>query len=130
MRSMALAMMELEQYDEAIRHVHEALDVALTLGLDLDAAEGFGRLGRIQQRAGDHAAADVALYRAVHHSRRCGSRHEEARALRLLGDVAASTGRTADARRWWLDALRVYQLLGSPDVNVLQEKLDALPDDQ
>lgn len=130
LRSMALAEMELERYDEAARHVQEALDIALKLGLDLDAAEGFGRLGRIQHRAGDDTAAEVALHRAVHHSRRCGSRHEEARALRLLGDVAATTGRTADARRWWLDALRVYQLLGSPDGNALHEALDALSDDQ
>jgi tetratricopeptide (TPR) repeat protein len=130
LRSMALAEMELERYDDAVQHVQEALDIALALELDVDAAEGFGRLGRIQRRAQNDTAAEVALHRAVHHSRRCGSRHEEARALRLLGDVAAATGRTADARRWWLDALRVYQELGSPDMEALHQALDALSDDQ
>lgn len=130
LRSMAMVEMELERFADAVRHVEEALAIAIDLGLDVDAAEGFGRLGRIQHRAGDDAAAEMALRLAVDYSRRSGSRHEEARALHQLGDVAATVGQAADARRWWLDALGLYRDLGSNEAQILTAALAALPADQ
>jgi tetratricopeptide (TPR) repeat protein len=130
LRSMALVEMELERFADAVQHAEEALAIAIGLGLDVDAAEGFGRLGRIQHRAGDDAAAEMALRLAVAYSRRSGSRHEEARALHQLGDVAATVGRAADARRWWLDALGLYRDLGSNEAKILAAALAALPADQ
>lgn len=117
LRSMALAEMEMERYDDAVAHVSEALDIAAELELDVDMAEAFGRLGRIQFRAGDLDAAGSAFRQAVKFGRRSSSRHEEARSLHQLGEVAAAAGNDEEARHWWQEAIEVYEELGSPLAN-------------
>ncbi|MBB5960746.1 tetratricopeptide (TPR) repeat protein [Saccharothrix tamanrassetensis] len=115
LRNKALVEMKLAHFSDAVEHVEEAIDIALGLDLELDAAEGFGRLGRIHQRAGDRPLAEIAFRRAVHHARCCGSKHEEARALQELGVLAASTGRFEEARDFWSAALNLYGRLGSTE---------------
>jgi tetratricopeptide (TPR) repeat protein len=113
LRGMALVEMELGRFADAVEHAEEAIAIAIGLGSDLDAAEGFGRLGRVRHRAGDHVLAEIAFRQAVRYARSCGSKHEEARALQELGALAASAGDFDEARRWWTAALDLYRALGS-----------------
>jgi tetratricopeptide (TPR) repeat protein len=112
LRGKALVEMELGRFTDAVEHAGEAIDIALGLGLEVDAAEGFGRLGRIHQRAGDHLLAEIAFHRALQHARDSGSQHEEARTLQELGGLAASAGRFEEARDFWVAALNLYRRLG------------------
>lgn len=130
LRSMAIVEMELSRFDDAVQHVEEALGIAIGLGLEVDAAEGFGRLGRIHHQAGNHVLAEIAFRQAVEHSRRCGSRHEEARALHQLGVLAASAGQISEARQWWITALELYRSLGSAEVSAVTAMLEGLREDQ
>lgn len=130
LRSKALVEMELGRFADAVEHVQEAIDIALGLDLEVDAAEGFGRLGRVHQRAGDRPLAEIAFRRAVDHARRCGSRHEEARARQELGALAASAGDFEAATRHWVAALELYRALGSVEGGTVAMALAQLGVDQ
>jgi len=128
LRGMALVEMELGRFADAVEHVEEAIDIAVGLGSDLDAAEGFGRLGRIRRRAGDPVLAEVAFRQSARHARSCGSKHEEARALHELGALAESAGDFDAARRWWVVALELYRGLGSAGGSTVAAALARLPE--
>ncbi|QFZ18431.1 tetratricopeptide repeat protein [Saccharothrix syringae] len=130
LRSMALVETELGHFDDAVEHIEEAVDIAIGLGSELDAAEGFGRLGRIRHRAGDHLLAEIAFRQAALHARSCGSKHEEARALQELGALAASAGDLDEARRRWNAALELYRASGSTEGSTVAEALARLPTSQ
>ncbi|MEJ2853194.1 MULTISPECIES: tetratricopeptide repeat protein [unclassified Saccharothrix] len=130
LRSKAIVEMELGRFADAVEHVEEAIDIAIGLDLEVDAAEGFGRLGRVHQRAGDRPRAEIAFRRAVDHARRCGSRHEEARALQELGSLAASAGDFEQAARRWGAALDLYRALGSVEGGAVAMALARLGVDQ
>ncbi len=129
LRSMAIAEMELGNFTRAVDRAEEAVRIAAEVGVDLDAAEAYGRLGRIHRRAGDYGLAEAALWQAIEYSRRCDSRHEEAQALHELGGLAAVAGRVAEARRLLSQAHDLYQTLGSPAATDVAEDLAGLPAD-
>jgi tetratricopeptide (TPR) repeat protein len=124
---MARVEMELERFEDAVRHVDEALNIFIGLGLDLDAAQGFVTLGLVHHRAGDVAMAEVAYRQALRSSRLCGSTFEEARSLRQLGLLAAEAGAFAEARARWLAALDLYRALGSSKADDIEADLAELP---
>ncbi|MBP2327224.1 tetratricopeptide (TPR) repeat protein [Kibdelosporangium banguiense] len=129
LRSMALAEMELGRFAQAVQHIEESLDIAMGLGLDVDAAEAFGRLGRIQHRAGNNLLAEIAFRQAVEYSRRCDSRHEEAHGLHQMGRLAAGAGRLGEARQLLSEARDLYQELGSQAADGIADELAGLAQD-
>lgn len=127
LRSMSLVEMELGRYEDAVRHAEEAIALAVDLELDLDVAEALSRLGRIHRWAGHDGEAEIAFRRAVEHSRRSDSRHEEAQALRELGKLVAASGRIGEARGLLTRALELHHELGSAEREAVAAELDALP---
>ncbi len=123
LRSMARTHLDAGQLDEAVRCAEEAVDVALGLGHHLDIAQAYNVLGMAQHRADHPALAEVATHQAIEFSRRCGSRHEEARAAHRLGALNAESGRPVEARRWWGTALDRYRELGSREAELVEADL-------
>lgn len=126
LRSMARVLMEVRRFSEAVRYAEEAVDVALGLGQDLDTAEAFNMLGMARHGEGEAALAEIATYQAIAFSRRCGSRHEEARAAYRLGTIRAASGDTGGVRRWWHTALNLYRELGSSEADLVAADLAAV----
>jgi tetratricopeptide (TPR) repeat protein len=126
LRSMARVYLDAGRFDEAVRCAQEAVDVALGMDHDLDIAQAFNVLGMAHHRAGDASLAEIAIHQAVEFSRRCGSRHEEARAALQLGRLAAQSGRTNDAGRWFAAALALYRELGSTEAESVATELSRL----
>lgn len=126
LRSMARVHMDSGQLADAVRCAQEAVDVAVGLGHDLDVAQAYNVLGMVQKRAGDNALAEVATYQAVEFSRRCGSRHEEARAAHRLCLLAMQDDRIDEARRWGRVALDLHRELGSTEADLVAADLAEL----
>lgn len=126
LRGMARVHLDAGRFDGAVRCAQEAVDVALGLDHDLDIAQAFNALGFAHDRAGDVLLAEIATHQAVDFSRRCGSRHEEALAARHLGALAARSGRTDEAERWFSAALALYQELGSTEAESVAADLCGL----
>jgi tetratricopeptide (TPR) repeat protein len=126
LRSMARVQVDAGQFGDAVRYAEEAVDVALGLGQDLDITQAFNVLGMAQHRAGEASLAEIATRQAIESSRRCGSRHEEARAAYRLGILGAESGETNSARRWWGLALAIYTEIGSAEAEQVAADLARL----
>lgn len=115
-RGIALAEMELGLVGQAIAHLEESLAVFDRLDLDLNAVMARNCLGEASLRKGDLTQAEAWLTAAASAARACGSLYEEARALRLLGDVALASGDKETAISRWAAALDRYALMQVPEV--------------
>ncbi|HEV7648599.1 MAG TPA: tetratricopeptide repeat protein [Actinophytocola sp.] len=101
LRGMALVETALGRHDNAVAHATEAMSLFESLGLDLDIAMNHNCLGWAHFNAGRQAAAENSYRTALECGEGCGSAYEAARAETGLGNVAAATGRPADARHHW-----------------------------
>ncbi|MGK3201421.1 ATP-binding protein [Amycolatopsis sp. MEPSY49] len=128
LRSMARVHVDAGRFEDAVRCADEAVSTALGLGQDLDIAQAFTVLALAHHRAGQAALAAIAAHQAIDSSRRCGSRHEEARAAYQLGSLAAEAGEIEDARHWWRIARDRYRELGSAEAERVVAELTAIPD--
>lgn len=90
------------------------------------AARVTAAVGTVHGHLGDTDAAIAALSETAGELRRLRATHYEARTLTRLADLARSTGRTAELRRWLARALAVHTANGSPGAEELQRRLDAL----
>ncbi|MGL5824605.1 MAG: ATP-binding protein [Nocardioides sp.] len=98
MRDRALTELALGRRDQAVEHLRSSVVAMTRLGLWLDAATALNCLGEVMLGTGDTATSLSCHSRALTLARRCGNRHEQARAH--LGRAAAETanGREALAR--------------------------------
>jgi tetratricopeptide (TPR) repeat protein len=126
LRGMAHAHVLLGQATEAVRCAEEAVDIATWLSYDLDIAQGNNILGTAHRLRGDLTLAEIAYQQALDMARRCGSRFEEAWALRGLGSVALMAHRPDEARRYWHAARTLYRSIGSTLVDAVTEDLAQL----
>lgn len=101
LRGMALVESALGQYDEATRHINEAMNTFTTLDLDLDITMTHNCMGWVYFSSGQYADAEAAYATALASCDSSTSTFEAARAEIGLGNVAAMTGRPADARQFW-----------------------------
>ena len=85
-------------------------------------------LGEARQQAGDRDGAHGTYLRAVAASQRCGSEHEQARAHRRLGQLAADSGDTQTARLHWTRAMAGYRRVGAAEAATVAACLDGLVD--
>ncbi|MGL5825357.1 MAG: ATP-binding protein [Nocardioides sp.] len=99
MRDRALSELALGRRDEAVQHLRSSVEAMTRLGLWLDATIALNCLGEVMLGTGDATTSSSCHSRALTLARRCGNRHEQARAH--LGRAAAETanGREAVARR-------------------------------
>lgn len=114
-RGTALAEVKLGHYAEAIAHLEESLATFKRLGLGLNAAMAQNCLGEACLSMGDAAAAERWVATAARTARDCHSTHEEARSLRLLGEIAFGRGDRETALGCWASALDHYALLRAPE---------------
>lgn len=121
MREIGCSLAALNQAEEAAEHLEPAIAEFDALGLDLDMSMALNCLGELHLRS-DPADASARFGAARRTARACGSRIEEARALRGLGSAAALLGRSKPARAYWSSALTLmeqFRLPGSDDVRRL-----------
>jgi tetratricopeptide (TPR) repeat protein len=124
LRSIGLIKTELSRFCEATAHLNAALECFTDLGLLLDEAMALNCLGEACHRAGDLETAGRWLFRAVERSRECGSSYEEARAHRMLGQIAADRGDQRRAAYHWEHALSRYARLRAPQTRHVRGSLD------
>jgi tetratricopeptide (TPR) repeat protein len=114
MRGMALTLNDLgsvltesERSVEAIEHLERARQLLADHPDQYNQMRTIILLGCAHARSGDlHVATDL-LDRAVAGMRDIGSRSGEAKALESLGDLAERSGKPDEARRYYLEALRI-----------------------
>ncbi|RKT55526.1 ATP-binding protein [Saccharothrix australiensis] len=124
LRGMAGAYLQLGEAWQAVRCAQEAVDIATWLAYDLDIAQASTTLGAGYRIAGEPIKAEVALSQALAAAHRCGSRFEQARALRDLGELAAMAGRWKETATHWRKALALYRELGNPVAVAVANDLD------
>jgi tetratricopeptide (TPR) repeat protein len=122
-RSIALSDIELERFEEAVAHLRDALDTFIDLGLELNEAMARNCLGVAYLRMGQPDHAKNCLLEAAECARQSHSRFEEARAMRLLGEVALTCGDRNMAISRWQAALDLYQEIGAPEAAQVGDRL-------
>ncbi|MEC3981398.1 ATP-binding protein [Amycolatopsis sp. H20-H5] len=100
-RGISLVQTARGEYDDAVAVAEAAITTFEDLGLELDLAMAFTCVGWAWFHAGRHHRAARAYADAAARSEACGSTFEAARAYTGLGNVAAATGATAEARSHW-----------------------------
>jgi class 3 adenylate cyclase/tetratricopeptide (TPR) repeat protein len=97
--------------DEGLDLLTRALSVAESMRIDVAYPAIWGQLGEVHLLAGREEPAERFGRLAVERARAAGQRGDEARALRLLGDVAAARGPAgaADAERAYLGAVSLAE---------------------
>lgn len=104
LRAIALAEAELGRFTEALTNAEQAYAEVLVLRLDLDVAMSLNCLAWVHFRSGQPDLAREHYHRATDMAGRAGSRHELARALTGLGDLAAQAGDQPAANELWARA--------------------------
>jgi tetratricopeptide (TPR) repeat protein len=97
--------------DEGLDLLTRALSVAESMRIDVAYPAIWGQLGEVHLLAGREEPAERFGRLAVERARAAGQRGDEARALRLLGDVAAARGPAgaADAESAYLSAVSLAE---------------------
>lgn len=114
MRGIALVAAELGDYPASLAHATDALAACQRLSLPLDATMALNCLGWTYFRSGQHDLAAVTYRRALESADEVNSRHEAARALTGLGNVAAAADDVAEAQHYWDQAEERY-----PELNTI-----------
>ncbi|MFE2755286.1 ATP-binding protein [Actinosynnema sp. NPDC059335] len=125
-RSRAKMHVELGALDEAAADLERAIAIFAQLDVPLDLAEAHNLGGVIASRRGQRARAEAEHLKALEAGRACGSRYEEAEALRSLGRLSADRGAVDPAATRWRAALELYRELGSPKADEVAAELRAL----
>ncbi|MEV0624130.1 BTAD domain-containing putative transcriptional regulator [Nonomuraea sp. NPDC050404] len=98
----------------AERHFRKAEEAGKRLGDRLVEAYAVQWLGFLRIRLGDPAEGTRLLHRCLSVYRDCGQRFGQAMALAGLADAATATGQTGTARHYLIQALRIWERIGSP----------------
>ena len=126
LRSIARAELALGRHPDAAGHAGEALALFTELGLELDVAQTSNTLAHIHRGAGDARAAEAAGHQAIEYSGIAGSDYERARALHVLGAVAADAGNADLARQLWTESHEIFHRLGATTAEAVESDLHRL----
>ncbi|MFL6125411.1 MAG: hypothetical protein ACJ73U_38020, partial [Actinophytocola sp.] len=119
-----LTEQSLDQTEAATMHLDDALrhyDPAGDLG-----AETLNRFADALRRAGRGHDALRWCRAALAQARRAGERYQIAKARDGIAHLLYSAGHTDAAKRRWLDALALYDVLGVPEAQQVRDRLDNL----
>jgi transcriptional regulator with XRE-family HTH domain/tetratricopeptide (TPR) repeat protein len=123
LRGIALAEIELGHFNQAIEHLKESLATFTDLDLKLNAIMARNCLGEAYLRMREADAAEKWLMTAARAAREYQSAHEEARAFRLLGEIALGRGDRDAALGYWRAALDHYEKMNAPEAAALTERI-------
>jgi tetratricopeptide (TPR) repeat protein len=123
LRSMAQVEVEMGMTREAIKHVEEAISLAVTINLYLDAAQACNRLGLIHQITKQYAVAEIAHHLAIDYSKKVDGRHEEGIALWNLGKLARLTDNHKGETTWLSAAYVLFNAIGAKEALDVAEEL-------
>lgn len=112
--NLGLVARDLQEMAEAREAAERAHAVAVEAGLPRLVAQAFASRGDAEAALGDVDLGRAHLRRALTIARNEEDRLAEAEALRLLANVARTTGALADAQRLIREALTVVADLGHP----------------
>ena len=121
LRTIALAEAELGRDAEAVRHLEEALALAVELDLPLDAAMASNGLAQVHLRRGDLHEARRTYATALELGRTCRSEYEQAHAYDGLATVATRLHLRRTAAEFRQRALQRYDALNAPEAARLRE---------
>ncbi|SDH32472.1 DNA-binding transcriptional activator of the SARP family [Lentzea fradiae] len=102
----------LGDYDQAAKHLHEAVELHRRTGDHYGAARALSNLGIVQERLGEYEEAASLHQEALALHQRLGSRYGEAAALLNLGNAYSRPGHHADAAEYLERALELFRRLG------------------
>ncbi|GAA3681848.1 BTAD domain-containing putative transcriptional regulator [Nonomuraea antimicrobica] len=102
------------RYASAERHFSKAKEVGERLGDRLVETYAVQWLGDLRIRLGDHDEGVRLLHGCLAVYRECGQRFGQAMTLLSLADAATATGRTGPARHYLVQALHIWERIGSP----------------
>jgi tetratricopeptide (TPR) repeat protein len=131
LRTIGRTELEAGRLADAEQHLTESLEHCRSLGrgMDMDTARAYNALGEVLLRLGRHNEAERSHRSAVKASKSCGSRFEEALAMRGLGEVARAKDDRAVAETHFQNAVEVLDELGSPLAAEVRADLVALDQD-
>jgi DNA-binding SARP family transcriptional activator len=123
-RSLGLAYVGLERFDDARTHYNLALDGFRELGNDTGQAQTHQNLGWMSDAEGHHRQALDHAQRSLRHFRNCGNRVGQARALSNIGWHHAQLDDHDQALVFCEQALAIHQEFG--DLNGQAHTCDSL----
>ncbi|MGW4529219.1 ATP-binding protein [Amycolatopsis sp. NPDC004378] len=129
LRSIALVEIQANRYPSAEEHLRESVQLCTELGMQMDLARTWNTFGQLLVLTGRLEAAGNAYEAGAAASLACGSRFEEAVALRGRGAVAVQAGDRPRAVQCWQTALTLFAELGSTKAEEVRTDLAALGDD-
>lgn len=122
----AIVYSHLGQYDEALAHHFEALELRRAAGDQASFAATLHNIGLTYGRLHDHDHARIYHQQALDTARHLGNRRLEAFSLSYLGLTVLAQGGVEEAVRWQQEAVEVAASLGEPDEILLAECQDNL----
>ncbi len=116
----------LDEYGAARGRYEEALPIYRAIGDRLGEANCYFGLADIERYEKSWAAAAAGYERALHFYRSAGMAFNIALALQRLGYTARGAGDVEQARRYFEEALAIFQRIGSPSAGSAQRDLETL----
>ncbi|MEU6799019.1 BTAD domain-containing putative transcriptional regulator [Nonomuraea wenchangensis] len=114
LRSLGRAEQREGRYASAERHFRKAKEIGERLGDRLVETYAVQWLGDLRIRLGDPVEGARMLHDCLAVYRDCGQRFGQAMTLASLADAAIATGRTGAARHYLIQAMRIWEQIGSP----------------
>ncbi|MGA5703317.1 ATP-binding protein [Peterkaempfera bronchialis] len=115
-----------DRYRDADAHASAAREILLEQQDPYNAARATVLLGRAQLALGRYDAAEGHLDRACADLSQLAARHEVARALEALGEVAERRGLPEVARTRYQEAVRLYDALRVPAAESTRARIERL----
>ena len=115
----------LGNYEQALSCCERALAAGQEFGEHDWVKATLHSLGYIHHRLGHYQQAIAYYERSIELCRELADRYDEAETLVNLGDVYESAGDLVQARRAWLQALRIFEEIDHPDSDKVRAKLRA-----
>jgi tetratricopeptide (TPR) repeat protein len=125
-RSIGEVYAEKRQYDDAIEAIRGAANTLRNLD-PVQYANVLTSLAKVYLQSGRADDAEPLLTEALEITQEFGSRHYQAQALVVLGDVGYRQDDAEGARHHWTVAREIYIASGDPEAARVTERLDRLP---
>ncbi len=113
------------QLVEAAARAGDALGLARKSGRVWRAGQALTELAMTKLSAGELALAELHANEALAMHRRAGHLLCEARAARVLGDIAAAATATDDAHLWWTTAAEIFDAISAPEAVTMRRQIQA-----
>lgn len=117
------AYLGLRRYDKALEDFRIVLDHCRTIRHRYGEGLTLIHLGEAYLGLHRHDDAISHLTQALDLCREIGNTHGQGVAWKIMGEVHRAAGRAGAARQAWLESLRIFDALGSPEAQEIQTQL-------